>query len=72
MPIMDGYEAARIIRELDKKIPIIAMSANAYDDDVKACLEAGMNAHLAKPFKPDSLLKLLTKYLCVAGDDQNE
>ena len=63
MPVMDGYEATRAIRDLDadyyKSLSIIAMSANAYDEDVRACLEAGMNAHIAKPFDPDNLLELL-------------
>ena len=63
MPVMNGYESARKIRELegeyDKALPIIAMSANAYDEDVKACLAAGMNAHLAKPFNPGDLLGVL-------------
>ena len=63
MPIMNGYEATKAIRALKgaycQSLPIIAMSANAYDEDVKACLSAGMNAHIAKPFNPDALLKLL-------------
>ena len=63
MPVMNGYEATRAIRSLDgdyfSKLPIIAMSANAYDEDVKDCLAAGMNAHIAKPFDPGDLLKLL-------------
>ena len=63
MPVMNGYEATRAIRGLDgdyyRKLPIIAMSANAYDEDVQNCLDAGMNAHVAKPFNPDDLLKLL-------------
>ena len=63
MPVMDGYDATKAIRALDgdyyQSLPIIAMSANAYDEDVKACLAAGMNAHIAKPFNPDDLLKLL-------------
>ncbi len=67
MPIMNGYETSRAIRQLDgeyfKKLPIIAISANAYDDDVKQCLEAGMNDHIAKPFNPDDLMKLLHKYI---------
>ena len=67
MPVMNGYEATRAIRSLEdhyfRTIPIIAMSANAYDEDVQACLASGMNAHLAKPFDPDIFLKLLTKYI---------
>ena len=63
MPVMDGYEAARTIRSLEgdcyKTVPVIAMSANAYDEDVRDCLAAGMNAHLAKPFNPEDLMKLL-------------
>ena len=67
MPVMNGYESSRAIRNLDgvyfKKLPIIAISANAYDEDVKNCLEAGMNAHIAKPFNPDELLKTLYKLI---------
>ena len=63
MPVMNGYEATRAIRAFDKELPIIAMSANAYEEDVRSCLEAGMNAHLAKPFQPEALLKLLQAYL---------
>jgi PAS domain S-box-containing protein len=67
MPVMNGYEATRAIRAMDgdyyKNIPIIAMSANAYSEDVEACLEAGMNAHLAKPFSPHELMKLLYNHI---------
>ena len=63
MPVMNGYEATRAIRaaegEYFSRLPIIAMSANAYDDDVRACLESGMNAHIAKPFNPEALIALL-------------
>ena len=63
MPVMNGYEATRAIRASEgehfKTLPIIAMSANAYDEDVKDCLEAGMNAHIAKPFDPADLIRLL-------------
>ena len=63
MPVMNGYEATAAIRDLDgdyyKSLAIIAMSANAYDEDVQACLAVGMNAHIAKPFNPDDLMKLL-------------
>ena len=60
MPVMNGFEATRAIRALEgeyyKDLPIIAMSANAYDEDVKECLAVGMNAHIAKPFNPEDLL----------------
>ena len=65
MPIMNGYEATRAIRAQDgayyNTLSIIAMSANVYDEDVKDCLAAGMNAHIAKPFNPNDLLVLLNK-----------
>ncbi|MBR0403703.1 MAG: response regulator [Eggerthellaceae bacterium] len=71
MPVMNGYEATQAIRNLDgdyfKSLLIIAMSANAYDEDVQACLASGMNAHIAKPFNPDDLLRLLHTELEKAG-----
>jgi len=67
MPEMDGLEATRAIRNLDRPdariIPIIAMTANAYDSDVRNCLDAGMNAHLAKPINPDLLFSTLSDLL---------
>ena len=63
MPEMDGLEAARQIRALDrsdiKSLPIIALTANAFDEDVQRSLQAGMNAHLSKPIKPDALYETL-------------
>ena len=67
MPVMNGYEATRAIRALPddyyQNLPIIAMSANAYEDDVRACLESGMNAHVAKPFDPDELYAVLESHI---------
>ena len=67
MPVMNGYEATRAIRALDgdyyQKIPVIAMSANAYEEDVRDCLSVGMNAHIAKPFNPDELLIILHNHI---------
>ena len=67
MPIMNGYEAAKKIRALpDKKlakIPIIAMTANAFSEDVKNALEAGMNAHVAKPIDVPKMMETLAKVL---------
>ena len=63
MPVMDGYTAAKTIRAMElphrPRVPIIALSANAFETDVKAALAAGMNAHLAKPIKIPLLMKTL-------------
>ncbi len=65
MPVMNGYDATRAIRACKhknaKSIPIIAMTANAFDDDVKAALDAGMNAHLAKPIDMEKLKQIIAK-----------
>ena len=67
MPEMDGIEATRKIRALDRPdaatVPIIAMTANAYADDVERVLSAGMNAHVPKPVDPGKLLRLISEYL---------
>ena len=67
MPVMNGYQATRAIRSLPgaycRTLPIIAMSANAYDEDIRASLDSGMNAHIAKPFQPDDLIKTLCRYI---------
>ncbi len=63
MPVLDGLEATKKIRKINKEIPIIAFSANAYLDDVEKSLEAGMNDHLAKPIDTEKLYNLLYKYL---------
>ena len=67
MPVMDGYEAARQIRELDNlwaaELPIIAMTANAFEEDRKKALEAGMNEHVAKPIDVEKLLGVLAEIM---------
>ena len=67
MPVMDGLTATRTIRELDrpdaKKIPIIAMTADVFDEDVKRSLQAGMNAHLAKPVEPEKLYSTMSELI---------
>ncbi len=67
MPIMDGLKATESIRALDrpdaKKVPIIAMTANAFDEDVQRSLQAGMNAHLSKPVEPEHLFKTLQELI---------
>ena len=64
---MDGHEAARQIRALNndyfKKVPIVAMTANAFEEDRKSAMEAGMNEHIAKPIDVDKLKKVLKKFL---------
>ncbi|MDR0943590.1 MAG: response regulator [Ruminococcus sp.] len=63
MPVMDGLTATREIRKFNKKVPIIAMTANAFKEDAESCLSAGMNAHVAKPLDVDSFMALLIEYL---------
>ena len=67
MPEMNGYETTKAIRNLPdrpdgKEIPIIAMTANAFAEDVQAALNAGMNDHVAKPIDMDILISVITKY----------
>ena len=66
MPVLDGLAATRRIRELPrpdaKSIPIIAMTADAFDEDRQRSLQAGMNAHLSKPLQPDILYCILLQY----------
>ncbi|MBR0368812.1 MAG: amino acid permease [Clostridia bacterium] len=70
MPEMDGLEAAAAIRALDRpdarRIPIIALTANAFDEDVQRSLQAGMNAHLTKPIEPNNLYKALGELIYAA------
>ena len=63
MPVLDGYEATRQIRALDAKIPIIALTAHAYADDIEKARAAGMNAHLSKPIDIRQLKALLSRFL---------
>lgn len=67
MPVMDGYEATRQIRKLPradvKKMPVIAMTANAFSEDVTNAINAGMNHHLAKPIDIKALMGVLSTYL---------
>jgi CheY-like chemotaxis protein len=67
MPVMNGLEASRCIRAEDseylKKVPIIAMTANAFDEDRKAAIDAGMNDHIAKPIDVVKLKEVLKRFL---------
>ena len=65
MPVMSGYEASRVIRSLDradaKTVPIIALSANAFDEDIALAKDAGMNAHLAKPVDIHKMFQVMSR-----------
>jgi CheY-like chemotaxis protein len=65
MPVMNGLEATRAIRQLPgmAKIPILALTANAFDEDRAVCLAAGMDAHIAKPVQPDALCEVILNWL---------
>lgn len=66
MPVMNGYEAAACIRKLPRPdaaaIPIVALSSDAYEEDILRCREAGMNTHVAKPLDRDVLFSELGKF----------
>ena len=65
MPVMDGLSAARAIRSMERKdatvIPIIAMPANAFDEDRRRSREAGMDRHLAKPLDPQEIIRTINE-----------
>ena len=67
MPVMTGFEASAAIRQLKREdaqtIPIIAISADAFEEDIQKCLDHGMNAHTAKPMNPEKIFSLLEQYL---------
>jgi CheY-like chemotaxis protein len=67
MPVMDGLTATKTIRNLPtewtKTVPIIAMTANAFEEDIEKTREAGMNAHLSKPIEPAILFSTLAKFI---------
>ena len=71
MPVMGGLEATRRIRSMDKEdaktIPIIALTANAFDEDVQRSIQAGLNAHLSKPVEPDALYETLEKLIGISS-----
>ncbi len=75
MPVMDGYDATRAIKALERKdsdLPIIAMTADAFSDDAQRCLECGMVAHIAKPIDVKECMRILNKYLGSRNEGENE
>ena len=75
LPEMDGYEITRAIREMEKQnnienpVPIIALTANTYDNDKEKCFNAGMNDYLSKPFTSKQLIDMIAKYLPVGTNE---
>ena len=67
MPVMNGLDAARAIRSLDREdarcVPIVAMTANAFQDDIQQSRNAGMNEHLAKPIEPEKIHQAIQRLL---------
>ena len=63
MPVMDGMEATRLIKEKHPKLPIIALTANAFDSDRQLAFEAGCNEFLPKPISSDVCLKTIAKFI---------
>ena len=76
MPEMDGYDATRKIRALDnpraKTVPIIAMTANVFREDMERCFESGMNAHVGKPLDFDEVIDQLRQYLKISSYDDSK
>lgn len=66
MPKLDGIAATKAIRAMERpdavEIPIIAMTANAFEEDARKCVEAGMNAHLSKPLQMDVVVGTIAEY----------
>ena len=76
MPVMDGYEAARAIRALDRPdagiVPIIAMTADAFEEDIRRAMSVGMNAHVAKPIDTQLLLDAISAQIDAAANAKGD
>lgn len=62
MPVMGGLEATRVLRERGVRVPVVALTASAMVDDQRRCFDAGMDAHLAKPLRPEDLARVLASF----------
>jgi osomolarity two-component system sensor histidine kinase NIK1 len=75
LPEMDGYQITQAIREMEKQnnvenqVPIIALTANTYDNDKEKCFNAGMNDYLSKPFTSKQLIDMIAKYLPISTNE---
>jgi CheY-like chemotaxis protein len=71
MPLMDGFEATRAIRahnsEAARRIPIVAMTANVFKEDIDRCIESGMDSHIGKPLDAAAVFGMLSRYLPGGG-----
>ena len=63
MPEMDGLDATRIIKEVDHSTPIIALSAYAFEENIREAKAAGCDAFMAKPFRVEDLIEMIKKYI---------
>lgn len=68
MPLLDGIQATKCIREMNRTTPIVALTGNTDTKQKKQCLEAGMNEHLTKPIQPEELFAVVNRYLVVASE----
>ncbi len=74
LPEMDGYEITGVIRKIEKEnnvqnpVPIIALTANTYDNDKEKCFNAGMNDYISKPFNARQLIEMIEKYLPLTSE----
>ena len=72
MPVMDGLEATSLIKEQCPELPVIALTANAFDEDVQRSLQTGLNAHLTKPIQPEVLFETLESLIKTRNPNAGE